>query len=192
MSSLWLYVSRILCLFATLPLTGCFSFRLPPLDHPGEIQRLLSIPDAPMTLRLHVEEPTTSVGYQFIAALVPVTRVYAPHIERDVTTHLAIEAAMRRYKLEPDTRGDTADYPHLTVTVSDLHISGYDLIFVRRPSASITLTGILELPNRPLRRCEIHSENATTTKFAFSTELNMVLQESLRTSTRELFDCLGL
>ncbi len=192
MSSLWLHVARILCLFATLPLTGCFSSQLPPLDHPREIQRLLSIPDAPMTLRLHVEEPTTSVGYQFIAALVPVTRVYAPHIERDVTTHLAIEAATRRYKLQPDIRGNTTSYPLLTVTVSDLHLSGYDLIFVRRPSAAITLTGILELPNRPQRRCEAHVENATTTKFAFSTELNMVLQEALRTSTRELFDCLGL
>jgi hypothetical protein len=89
-------------------------------------------------------------------------------------------------------RDVTARYPRLTVTVSDLRISGYDLIFVRRPSASITLTGILELPNRPLRRCEAHADQTTTSRFAFSTELNMALQETLRTSTRELFDCLGL
>jgi hypothetical protein len=192
MNSPWLHVTRILCAISALLLTGCFSSRLPPLDHPSEIQRLLSIPDAPMLLRLHVEEPHSSIGYQFIAALVPVTRLYAPHIERDVTTHLAIEAATRRYKLEPDMRDVTARYPRLTVTVSDLRISGYDLIFVRRPSASITLTGILELPNRPLRRCEAHADQTTTSRFAFSTELNMALQETLRTSTRELFDCLGL
>lgn len=192
MSSVWLHVARILYLMGALPLTGCFSYQLPPLDHPREIQRLLSIPDAPLALQLHVEGPTTSVGYQFVAALVPLTRVYTPHIERDVTTHLAIEAATRRYKLQPDVRGDTSRPPHLTVTVSNLHLSGYDLIFVRRPSASITLTGILQLPNRAQRRCVAHAENAATTKFAFSTELNTVLQEALQTSTRELFDCLGL
>jgi hypothetical protein len=192
MRSPWLHVARILCALTAPLLSACFSFQLPPLEHPAEVQRLLNIPDVPMALRLHVEEPSSSVGYQFVGALVPVTRVYAPHIERDIATHLAIEAAARRYKLQPELGGTTTSYPHLTVNVSDLRISGYDLIFVRRPSASITLTGILELPNHPQRRCETHAEDAATTRFAFSTELNMVLQDVLRTSTRELFDCLGL
>ncbi len=192
MRSPWLHVARILGSLSALVLNGCFSFRLPPLEHPPEVIRLLSIPDAPMNLQLHVGESTNAVGYQFVCGFLPVTRVYVPHIERDVATHLAIEAAMRRYKLQQHGNSSDVTCPRLTVTVSDLSISGYDAIFVRRPSASISLTGVLELPNRPQRRCEALAESVTTTRFAFSAELNKVLQEALQTSARTLFDCLGL
>jgi hypothetical protein len=187
-----LYVALILCVLGSVLLTGCFRSTLPPLEYPQEAQRLLSVPDAQMTLRLQVEEPSGSVGNQFLFGLLPLTRVYTPHIERDIATHLAIEAATRRYKLRTELHGSTAQTPHITVIVRELHVSGYDLIFVRRPSASVTLTGILELPKQSPRRCEAHVESAATTRFAFSTELNTVLQEALTASSRELFDCLRL
>jgi hypothetical protein len=99
---------------------------------------------------------------------------------------------MRRYKLIPDGTQTDATYPHLTVIVKDVRISGYDLIFVRRPSASLTLSGTLKLPNHAPRVCEATADSSEVTKFAFSSELNAVLQESFTTSARELFDCLQL
>jgi len=179
-------------MLSLLSLSSCFRSILPPIEHPAGVHHLLTIPDIPMTLRVAIEQPTASVGHQFLLGILPVTRVYSPHIEREISTYLAIEAATRRYKLIHEASGAVQPFPHLLVTVSELQISGYDLVVLRRPVASVKLTALLDMLDRSPRRCEITANSSRITQFAFSTELNQVLQEALASGVHELFDCLLL
>jgi hypothetical protein len=79
------------------------------------------------------------------------------------------------------------------VAITELSVSGYDLLFVRRPYASVLVQGTFQRgDDAPARRCEVAHQTGSMERFAFGPELSRTLEAALRTSFDELFRCLGL
>lgn len=188
-----------LCFVVMWCLTGCFSTTLPGTSETAaassitaERRRLQGLANSPLGLSLDVASYASSAaGYQYMFFALPVARVYTPHLKDDLTEALMLEGAFRSYNVQP-TSPTRSISPHLTVTVTALTVSGYDLLAVRRPSASITLTGVLAslaLPQRETR-CVVSADATTTERFAFSAQLTNALTLALRDAAKKLFDCL--
>jgi hypothetical protein len=116
--------------------------------------------------------------------------VYAPALSRNLLTQLSIDAATRGYRLE--TREVSSNEASLRVDVTDAAVSGYDLIFVRRPSASVALTGALVRGGTVTRACSVQGESTSTTLYAFDRQLNAALRRALEDASAKLFQCLRL
>lgn len=192
-------VLRILGLLATTALTGCFSQPLAPFEYPPELQRLLTIPSRPLQLVVTTPESTRSVGHQYLFLIVPVTWVSVPHLEREANTLVASAAARRGWKVQPRQLDDSGvlstpaeSAPVLRVTITELSLSGYDLLFVRRPYASVEVQGTFQRGAAPARRCEVSHQTGSMERFAFGPELSRTLEAALRTSFEELLRCLGV
>ncbi len=174
-------------------LSGCFSVSLEPVRHLPEVHRLLAIPTRELRLEIEVPQSTQLVGYQYLLVIVPVTRVYVPHLEREVGTQLAVAAARRGVRLRPATHDVSATPkppPTLRVVVEEVTLSGYDLFFVRRPWGAVTMSGTVELPDGGRRRCQVTHEHGSTERFAFAEQLSRTLAETLEGASEALFNCL--
>jgi hypothetical protein len=182
---------KLLTAFLCTNLLGCFSSTLSPTTvAPREVERLRMLAEKrlPLSLKL-TPPPDTAVGYQYILLMFPVARVYAPALRQDVVDGLTATAAAAGHSIE--TLSDSrVTSPRLEVTASNITVNGYDLIFVRRPSASITLKGTLSSPGRVDRTCEAVGSVTRTKRFAFAPELEQVVRESIEAATRELAACL--
>lgn len=180
-------LTAILC----IALVGCFSSSLSPTTvAPREVERLRLLAEKrlPLSLKL-TTPPATAVGYQYILLMFPVARVYAPALRQDVVDGLTATAAAAGHSIETLSASQVTS-PRLEVTASNVTVSGYDLIFVRRPSASITLKATLSSPGRLDRTCEAFGSVTRTKRFAFAPELEQVLRESIEAATRDLAACL--
>jgi hypothetical protein len=185
-------VATTLALLMVSLLSACFPAVIQPFSYPPEAQRLLALGERPLAVSIHGLAPDRTLGNQFLAVAFPVTRVYAPNIEREIEMHLALEAAARHYKLIPAQSDSHQVGPLLTVNVTELGLSGYDLIFIRRPSATLDVIATLDLPHQPPRSCSTNVEVTKTRNFAFNSQLSDVLRTALEQTSRDLFNCLGL
>lgn len=170
---------------------GCFSSTLSSTTvAPREVERLRILADKHLPLSLKLTSPRdAAVGYQYILLALPVARVYAPSLLRDLIDGLTTAAASSGYSVDLLQPSQAAS-PRLEVVASDITVSGYDLLVVRRPSASITLKGTLSSPAGVDRVCEVVGSETRTSRFAFTPELEEVLRESVDKATRKLLSCL--
>jgi hypothetical protein len=190
---------KMVGLVALLGVTGCFSTALPPTsDTPStgllfaERKRLQSLATSHLGLNLDLGSLASTVaGYQYIFFVLPLARVYTPHLKDDLTEALLLEGALRGYNVQPisPTR---AIAPLLHVKVTDFTVSGYDLLAVRRPSARVTLHGELTTlePDESSLRCVVSADFVSTARFAFNPELTNALSVALRDAAKALFECL--
>ena len=80
----------------------------------------------------------------------------------------------------------------LEITIRDLKVNGYDLLVVRKPTASVIIEGKLFENGQLTRSCEDSYIAANTSHYAFAAELQNALGESLLQGSYKLLDCLGL
>jgi hypothetical protein len=80
----------------------------------------------------------------------------------------------------------------LEITIQDLHVNGYDLLVVRKPTASVTISGKLFDKGQLVRSCEESYVATNTAHYAFAAELQNALGESLLHGSYKLLDCLGM
>lgn len=190
MSRPWSFVARFAPLAILINLSGCFSTTLPPIGPPKGIERLLRTADRTIVFSISPTAFPDTAGHQFLFFLFPVTRIYTPHATKAIATALSIDGASKGYKLVPQS---TSRNPlALRITVLDLSVSGFDLLFLRRPSASITLKGELESNGALLRGCEVQATESRTKAYAFEQELNGVLWMAIQSASAKLFSCLRL
>lgn len=202
---MWLVVIKPLLVLVNCGFMGCFSTHLPTLDAPPELIRLEHLAHTHLNLTIEVSEVTASsmVGLQYILGFLPITRVYTSDLTQSVDNLVRLEAGLRGvactassantpHLARPPKRG----IPTLTIVVDDLSVNGYDLLVLRRPSASITLTGYLTsgppetLQQRTLQ-CSAVAEESFSSSYAFEDELNEALRRAIIRAAGMVLDCLG-
>ena len=165
---------------ATL-LTGCFASELPPVEPPSALEKLLSVSDSTLPVRIQTQAfNERSLGHQYLFFIIPLTRVYTPTLTSDLRTQLSVACGMRGSSVRM-----------LEITVQDLSVNGYDLVVVRKPTASVTLSAKLYEKEHLIRTCEESYTATNTAHYAFAAELQSALEESLLHGSYKLLDCLG-
>jgi len=172
-------------------LTGCFSVEVPPLEPPSGLEKLVAVSDSTIPVRIdttHLHE--RSLGHQYLFFALPLTRLYSPTLESDLAMELSVACGMRGYKCV--NQEEASAKRAITITVNDANINGYDLLVVRKPAASATLTGRLFESGQVVRECQAEASAINTSHYAFSAELQQALSEALLQGSYKLLDCLGL
>jgi hypothetical protein len=181
----------LLNLTATTCLTGCFVSELPPVEPPTGLEKLLSVSDSTIPVRIQTEGLNDrSLGHQYLFFIIPLTRVYTPTLPTDMRTQLSVACGMRGYKCSEEPTSTSQRV--LEITIRDLHVNGYDLVVVRKPTASVTISGRLFENGQLVRQCEESYVATHTAHYAFAAELQNALEESLLHGSYKLLDCLGL
>ena len=172
-------------------LTGCFASELPPVEPPSGLEKLLSVSDSALPIRIQTEGfNDRSLGHQYLFFVIPLTRVYAPAVAKDLRTQLSVACGMRGYRCSEEPT--TASGGMLEITIRDLTVNGYDLLVMRKPTASVTLAAKLYDKGQVTRACEESYTATNTAHYAFAAELQSALGESLLHASYKILDCLGL
>lgn len=182
---------RIVCLLLPILLTGCFATYLVDDEPWAELDRLVDVSPQRIALIVHYPTPDVSHGYQFLLGLLPISRVFAESANQVVVARLQFHAAgadVGLYKASPDAKPAN----RLEVTVSSLDIDGYDLIFFRRPSARVALSGSRFSSKKRPQMCTAVGEHSEIKRFAFAPELNHSLSVATDIAARKLLACLGI
>lgn len=162
-----------------------------PLEPPSGLDKLIEVSDSSLPVTINTSGfDNRTVGHQYLLMAFPITRIYLPSLKNDLGMELSVACGMQGYRcapLEPDTTRQT-----LAVTLTALSVNGYDLLFVRKPTASVTLSGELRRDGELVRSCEESSSATNTAHYAFNAELQHALGEALLQASYKLLDCLGL
>ncbi|MEN9845874.1 MAG: hypothetical protein RIS36_1021 [Pseudomonadota bacterium] len=171
-------------------LTGCFASELPPVEPPPALEKLLSVSDSTIPVRIQTQAfNERSLGHQYLFFIIPLTRVYNPTLTADLRTQLSVACGMRGYRCSEEPNASSARM--LEVTVHDLSVNGYDLLVIRKPTASVTLSAKLFEKGDLIRTCQESYTATNTAHYAFAAELQNALGESLLHGIYKLLDCLG-
>jgi len=182
---------RIPLLLSFVLLTGCFSTHLQQDNNTAEIRSLVNSTQRSLALEVHDSHRSSSRGYQFLLGILPVARIFTDNICDTVTSKLQYHAG--REGLGLHTRSAAlSTIPRLHITVVDLTVNGYDLVIMRRPAAHITLRGTLSTAGGGEYTCEERGSDSTLSRFAFSSDLNQVLESAVGTAAAKLLRCLSL
>ena len=186
--SLCLGVMRLL-----LPLlSGCFAVSLPQETPPDGLLKLAQLSDVTLPVRITTDDLTESYrGFQYLFLVFPMSRIYTPSLPTDMLLQLSIAGGLRGYSFT-HLREESSPPLYVEIRITDASVNGYDLIFVRKPTASVALEARL-FENGVLKKmCAISHSASDTAYYAFSTELQIALSEALLQSSYKLLDCLEI
>lgn len=186
-----LRIRWITALVAPILLTGCFSTELTPLEPPSGLEKLLNLSDSNIPVQIQTAGfHDHSVGHQYLFFALPMTRIYLPNLEADTKMQLSVACGMRGYRCtESATQGAKRV---LEITIRDVSVNGYDLLVVRKPAASVTMSAQLLEDGAVVRSCEESYTATNTTHYAFTAELQSALSEALLQGSYKVLDCLGM
>ena len=180
-----------MALVAPFLLTGCFSTELIPLEPPSGLEKLINLSDSNVPVQIQTAGfHDHFVGHQYLFFAIPMTRIYLPSLEADTRMQLSVACGMRGCRCtESATQGATRV---LEITIRDVSVNGYDLLVVRKPAASVTMSAELLENGEVVRSCEESYTATNTTHYAFTSELQSALSEALLQGSYKLLDCLGM
>jgi hypothetical protein len=173
-------------------LTGCFSTTLPPIPAPAALPRLVSAADTRVPLYLSTPQDTDRLGFQYLLMALPVSRIYSAHLADLIRTSLTTQAGFGRVGLVAPSRLTPMPIPRLMVNVRSVSVNGWDLLIIRRPSASITLSAEYYTSTGRAQACEVTGSHSKLSPFAFERDLNEVLELASDDAARQLLACLRL
>jgi hypothetical protein len=172
-------------------LPGCFSTHLPPdTESDALIDRLIASTSSNLPLKISFPEAQRSHGFQFLLGIIPFSRVFAEKLPDILTAKLQFHAAKSGYGLTKNS--SIASGPMLSVNVDKLSLNGFDILVIRNPRASVSLTGTIRLASGRSKVCSARGSSSHLAKFAFSPELSHALDLALDSAAKELILCLGL
>jgi hypothetical protein len=123
--------------------------------------------------------------------VLPIARVFTEDLEAIVASRLQFHAGRAGYGLISSGNAPT-DRPRLIVTISEATINGYDLLFIRRPSAFMVLEGTLVDQSGVVNRCAESGSYSELSKFAFADDLTRALESAADNAALRLTKCLGI
>jgi hypothetical protein len=172
-------------------LPGCFSTHLvPATESDALIDKLIASTSSNLPLKISFPEAQKSHGFQFIIGIIPFSRIFAEKLPDTLTAKLQFHAAKSGYGL---TQNSSSKSGHmLSVNVDNLSLNGFDILVIRNPSASVSLTGTIRLASGRSKVCSAQGSSSHLAKFAFSPQLNHALDLALDSAAKDLLSCLGL
>jgi hypothetical protein len=166
--------------------SGCVSTELPFAPLEPAVVRLATVAEHGVNLRVTVNTSPLRLGHQYLFLAIPFGSISLPHPSTVLTDALYRELAVAGIRAVPD--GNEAGLPTLTVSVRDLSTSAYDLLFVRRVTASAELSAILttsEAGSSPLG-FDTSGESSSFERFGFKPQLEAALGGALAEAAREV------
>ncbi len=170
-------------------LSGCFAVSLPPETPPDGLRKLTQLSDATLPVRIKTGDLTESFrGFQYLFMVIPFSRVYTPTLREDLLLQLSVAAGMRGYAIAEV--GESEERPLVVeLDLKSLSVNGYDLLFVRKPTATISFMARMYERGEVIRECPIEYRATDAAQFAFTTELQNALTEALLQSSYQTLDC---
>jgi hypothetical protein len=181
---------KTLLLILPLSLFGCFTTHLNTYESTPGLDSLVSSAEHSLPLNVINPSPDVSRGFQFLLGIIPTSRVFTEDLEAIVTSRLRFHAGSAGYGLTTHDKSPI-NGPRLIVNISDAKINGYDLLFIRRPSASVTLEGSMFNQSGLVSSCLESGTHSELSKFAFESDLIHALEEAADQAARKLTSCLG-
>ncbi len=169
---------------------GCFSTHLPETPAPSHLQRLLRLSEQDIPTTIDYASPAKPVGYQYLL-IMPLSRVFAPHIKETLTQRLALHAGINKYQLAFDNQSTRAD-TRIEISIKEIRINGFDLLFVRKPTTHLIIQATLYRFGKSSRECTTRQDVSNFKAFAFSNELQAVLETAVDRAAQDIITCLGL
>jgi hypothetical protein len=129
--ALWLYPLLVVCIFSS----GCAHTRIAPRPVPPEAQRLIALAHREVSISVHcpVDE---IVGHQYLLILLPFGRISIAEVDQHLKNALVTELSQSGIAVRFVAHDQNAD---LVIRCNALSLSAYDLIFVRRIVAQLSL-----------------------------------------------------
>lgn len=177
---------------ATFAVSGCFSVSLPEQTPPDGLHKLAQLSDVRLPVRISTDGMEASRrGFQYLFLALPVSRVYTPTLAADLLTQLSVAGGLRGYSFRQLADNEVAPL-YLDLRITETSVNGYDLLFIRKPTASVALDAKLIERGVVNRECAVAESASNTAHFAFSAELQSALAEALLQSSYKALDCLSL
>jgi hypothetical protein len=156
---------------------------------PDGLRKLTQLSDATLPVRLRTADLTESFrGFQYLLMVIPFSRIYTPALEEDLLLQLSVASGMRGYAI--DRVSESEERPLVVeIEIKSLSVNGYDLLVVRKPTATISLVARMFEHGALIRECPIEYTATDAAHFAFTTELQNALTESLLQSSYKMLDC---
>jgi len=170
-------------------LSGCFAVSLPPETPPDGLRKLTQLSDATLPVRIRTADLTESFrGFQYLFMVIPFSRIYTPTLQDDLLLQLSVAGGMRGYAI--DRVGETEERPLVVdIEIKNLSVNGYDLLVVRKPTATISFVARMFEHGTLIRECPVEYTATDAAQFAFTTELQSALTEALLQSSYKMLDC---
>ena len=183
-------LSLIVGLVSLSAFAACSSTTISPDPLEPEYLRLLSINRRTIALEVRSAlEPKESVGHQFLFGIIPLQSVHLPEQTEFLRLALVRELAKRGYFLAELGSKTNAK---IDVIITDVSLSGYDLLFVRKPSASLAAEASLFREGNLVRKAVIDDANSEYTKYAFAPQLSQALTKLADNIAIQICDQLGI
>jgi len=190
LSSGQMFVKPILTI-VFFSLCGCFTTHLNNYENTPGLDSLVSSAEHALTLNVVNPSPNVSRGFQFLLGILPTSRVFTEDLEAIVTSRLQFHAGSAGYGLTSSDKSPHTQ-PTIMVNISDATINGYDLLFIRRPSAYVTLEGTLFNHSGVVTGCVESGSYSELSKFAFESDLTRALESAADQAAQKLTKCLGI
>lgn len=123
--------------------------------------------------------------------ILPIGSIEASDLNKSIAHEIVTEGAIRGLRL--DANPTCRESLTLSILVSDISLSGYDFLFFRKPTASVSFSAKLIRSDQTVARAtQVESSSSEIERFAFSKELSKVFEETLKIASRKAFDELGI
>ena len=177
----------LLCIW----LSGCFTTHLNNYKSTPGLDTLVSSAEHSLPLNVVNPSPNVSRGFQFLLGILPTSRVFTEDLASIVTSRLQFHAGSAGYGLNPSDELPPTK-ARVIALISDATINGYDLLFIRRPSASVTMEGSLFNQSGLVTSCAENGNYSELSKFAFESDLIRALELAADQAAQKLTKCLGI
>jgi hypothetical protein len=185
-------IRNLVTTITTVLLSGCFSVDLPPQTPPDGLRKLAQLSDVNLPVRISTDGLTDSRrGFQYLFMALPISRVHTPNLANDALTQLSVAGGLRGYSFRLLNDNETTPL-YLDLRITDASVNGYDLLFIRKPTSTVSLDAKLIEGGIVKRECSVTQSASNTSHFAFSAELQSALGEALLQSSYKALDCLSL
>jgi hypothetical protein len=129
--TLWRYTLLVAFIFSS----GCAHTRIAPRPVPAEAQRLIAL--AQRNVSISVDCPVDEiVGHQYLLIILPFGRISIAEVDQHIKNALVTELSQSGIAVSFIARDQN---PDLVIRCNTLSLSAYDLIFVRRIVAHLSL-----------------------------------------------------
>ena len=178
---------RTVVIIALLAASACLRTEL---NAPALAPELLSLANTnTKKIVLSVSSPAEQpLGYQYLLGFVPFGAIHLPHTQQFLLRVFFEQLTLRGFtSLLSLPAEPNAALPRLSVSVTELKLSAFDLLFTRRVRCRVTLKGQWNRPNGEMARAwESSVSKERYRSMPFEAELEGLLRETLTESAQEI------
>ena len=178
-------LSTITLILLLLSLPACVhSSKLPTPQISSDVHRLASLQKRPLKLHLSLGKDSQVLGYQYLFLVLPFGQVEltSPREYLERSLFRAFSQFGYRPSFFPPQLIEEAD---IILDIKNISLSAFDLLFLRKISSNVRIQA-RSTRKKHAPSLSVQSQSSKYAEYAFETELDSVLQETLSKAVRQL------